>query len=159
MKLKVKVSTYVKLTTLVVSGGLTGIALVYFHQELYTGGCVMIFLLLMLVTLGLNYAPMYVIVDSDNVKVKSLLKTWKIKLKDINRIEIFQPTIGAIRICASGGFMGHWGLYREGDVGNYIGFYGKSSDCFMIRLENGDKYVLGCEKPQLVVKKIRDKII
>ena len=54
--------------------------------------------------------------------------------------------------------MGYWGLFKEGDVGNYIAFIGKSSDCFMIRMKNGDKYVLGCKNPKMMVTEIKKKI-
>lgn len=111
-----------------------------------------------LLLLGALYAPIYVEVDSDFVSVKSLLKRKRFRIEDIKSVELFQPTMGAIRIVASGGFMGYWGLFKEGDVGNYIGFFGKSSDCFMIRMKNGDKYVLGCKDPKMMVDEIKKRI-
>lgn len=77
---------------------------------------------------------------------------------DIDNVELFQPTMGAIRIFASGGFMGYWGMFREGDIGRYYAFYGKASDCFLIRMKNGDKYVLGCDNPSHMVAFIRSQI-
>ena len=55
--------------------------------------------------------------------------------------------------------MGYWGLFREGDVGRYMAYYGKASDCFMIRMKNGDKYVLGCKNPGEMVEYIKSFII
>lgn len=67
--------------------------------------------------------------------------------------------MGAMRLFGSGGFMGYWGLFKEGDIGNYVGFYGKSSECFLVRMKNGDKYVLGCKKPEDIVDFISSVII
>ena len=78
-------------------------------------------------------------------------------MRKVESAERFQPTMGAIRIFASGGFMGYWGIFREGDIGRYYGFYGKASDCFLVRMKNGDKYVLGCKNPDEVVSYIRSQ--
>lgn len=79
-------------------------------------------------------------------------------MRNVKSAELFQPTMGSIRICASGGYMGYWGIFREGDIGQYTAFYGKASDCFLIRLKNGDKYVLGCEAPASMVDYIKSQI-
>ncbi len=79
-------------------------------------------------------------------------------MQNVASVELFQPTMGAIRICGSGGFMGYWGLFREGDIGRYYAFYGKASDCFLVRMKNGDKYVLGCDQPQKMVDYIESQI-
>lgn len=87
----------------------------------------------------------------------SLCKSRKISVRDIERVELFQPTMGAIRIFASGGFMGYWGVFRESDIGRYYGFYGKASDCFLVKMKIGDKYVLGCDNPQKIVDYIESQ--
>ena len=79
-------------------------------------------------------------------------------MRNVESVELFMPTMGAIRIFASGGFMGYWGIFREGDIGRYYGFYGKASDCFLVRMKNGDKYVLGCENPKIMVDYINANI-
>lgn len=63
---------------------------------------------------------------------------------DIAEVKLCQPTMGAIRICGSGGFFGWYGWFREGDIGKYFAYYGKSSDCFLVTLKDGRKYMLGC---------------
>ena len=79
-------------------------------------------------------------------------------MRCIVKVERFIPTMGSIRIFGSGGFMGYWGIFKEGDVGRYVAYYGKSSDCFIIHLDNGDKYVVGCENPDEMVDYISSKI-
>ncbi|MDE6272144.1 MAG: PH domain-containing protein [Muribaculaceae bacterium] len=82
----------------------------------------------------------------------------KIQMRNVESVQLFQPTMGAIRIFGSGGFMGYWGIFREGDIGRYYGFYGKASDCFLIRMKNGDKYVIGCAQPGKMADYIRSQI-
>lgn len=115
-------------------------------------------LYLMLIICGCLCGPAYVSADSDNLVMGSLLRSRKIPVGKIESVELFQPTMGAVRIFASGGFMGYWGLFREGDIGKYYAFYGKSSDCFLVRMKNGDKYVLGCENPDGMVDYIKSQM-
>ena len=53
--------------------------------------------------------------------------------------------MGARRLFGSGGFFGYWGIFKEGDVGRYAAYFGKASDCFLVRMKNGDKYVVPAE--------------
>lgn len=115
-------------------------------------------LYLTLFILTLLYGTAYIKATSKYVVLGSILKSRKISIENIEHIELFQPTMGAVNVCASGGFMGYWGIFREGDVGRYYAFYGKSSDCFFIRMKNGDKYVLGCKNPELMVEYIKSQM-
>ena len=151
MKSKVKFSGYVIILTILATVALVAGAYIYYCNGQYTGAVLMLIFLIVLVVFGLTYGPIMIQIEQNYIKVLSVFRTWKISVKEIDSVTLFQPTMGATRICASGGFMGFWGLYREGDVGNYVAFYGRASDCFMIRLKNGDNYLLGCENPQMIV--------
>lgn len=107
---------------------------------------------------GLFYGPAYIKADPDSITLGSLFKSNKIPMRDVESVEMLQPTMGAIRIFASGGFMGYWGIFKEGDIGRYYAFYGKPSDCFLVRLKNGDKYMLGCEKPYEMADYIKSRL-
>lgn len=107
---------------------------------------------------ALLYAPLYIMADADKLYMGSVLRKRALNMHDIAGVELFSPTMGAMRIFASGGFMGYWGMFREGDVGRYYGFYGKASDCFMVRMKNGDKYVLGCDNPEAMVVYIKSRL-
>ena len=111
-----------------------------------------------LIVCALFYGAAYVEATPDKIILGSLLRRKTILMRDVAGVELFQPTMGAIRIFASGGFMGYWGFFREGDLGRYYAFYGKSSDCFLVRLKNGDKYVLGCTNPESKVDYIKSQI-
>ena len=90
------------------------------------------------------YAPAAISADKDAVCVHRLLRKTVIPADEISSVKPLQPTIGAKRICGSGGVMGYWGWFSEKDTGRYFAYYGKASDCFMITLRNGRKYLLGC---------------
>lgn len=105
------------------------------------------------------YCPLHISADDNEVRIKSPFKMHSIPMSRIAQVERFQPTMGSIRVCASGGFLGYWGIYKEGDIGKYMAYYGKSSQCFLITLHNGDKYVLGCKNPDAMVDFIRTKIL
>mgnify|MGYP001037176845 CR=1 FL=1 len=111
-----------------------------------------------LIVCALFYGTAYVEATPDKIILGSLLRRKTILMRDVAGVELFQPTMGAIRIFASGGFMGYWGFFKEDDLGRYYAFYGKSSDCFLVRLKNGDKYVLGCTNPESMVDYIKSQI-
>lgn len=100
----------------------------------------------------------YIKADNNNIVLGSLLRGKKIPMSDVDNVELFKPSSCAIRVCASGGFMGYWGIFRETGIGNYYGFYGKPSDCFLVSLKNGRKYVLGCNQPDKMVDYIKSQI-
>ena len=114
---------------------------------------------LILLVSSLFYGASYIKADNNNIIMGSILKCRKIPMQNLESIKLFQPTMGAIRIFASGGFMGYWGIFREGDIGRYYAFYGKASDCFLVRMKNGDKYVLGCDNPDKMVDYINSHIV
>ena len=156
MKSKVKYSQYVTILTAIIYGVMfVGcIATVKEEPEFF---CLLgIFLILFFC--ALFYGVAYIKVTDDYIIMGSLLKSKKILMRNVESVELFRPTMGAIRIFASGGFMGYWGIFREGDIGRYYGFYGKASDCFLVRMKNGDKYVLGCENPKKMVDYIKTNI-
>ncbi len=105
----------------------------------------------------LFYAPLYIQADKRYIAVVSPLRSHRIAIDDIESIRLFQPTLGAKRLFASGGFMGYWGLFSEGDVGKYTAYYGKASDCFLIRTKSGKQYVLGCCCPEKMVRFIESE--
>ena len=107
---------------------------------------------------ALFYGSFYIESDTANIIMGSVFKRKRIPMREVVSVELFQPTMGAIRVFGSGGYMGYWGIFREGDIGRYYAFYGKASDCFLVRTKNGDKYVLGCSNPEKMVDYINSQI-
>ncbi|MGN0238331.1 MAG: PH domain-containing protein [Lepagella sp.] len=100
-------------------------------------------LVLMLIP-SMFWMPLSVELRGDRLLVRRPLKVKSIPLAEIESVRQMPPTMGAIRICGSGGFMGYWGWFREGDIGKYFAYYGRSSDAFLVTLRDGSKYMLGC---------------
>lgn len=152
---RIKLSSYCLLLTI-------GLITVLFGIALYTYGTprfyIVLTVLLVLLFLGCLYAPLSIEANEKYITIKGILKKRRIPMDRIDFVVPFQPTMGAIRVCGSGGFMGYWGIFREGDVGRYMAYYGRSSDCFFLRMKNGDKYVLGCENPERIVEYIKNSI-
>lgn len=146
MKSKISLSTYSIILTTVLTAVLAGLSVYTFGENLPAFILVLTVLLTLLVFSAL-YAPRYLEVTDRHIVVYSLLKNHTILLSDVVAVEQFAPTLGAIRIAASGGYFGYWGIFREGDIGLYTGYYGKASRCILVRLKNGDKYLLGTDDP------------
>lgn len=101
----------------------------------------------------LLYMPISITVDNECLKINRLLLTKSIPVTDIAEVRLCQPTMAARRICGSGGWFGWYGWFYERDLGKYFAYYGKASDCFLVTLKNGRKYMLGCaDAPAMVVK-------
>ncbi len=156
MKSKVQLSTFCYILTAVISLILFGLLVATIQKGPEFFGVLALYLVV--IFLSLYNAPLYVCADPSNVSVKSVLHSIRIPVASIASVELYQPTMGSIRLFASGGYLGYWGYFREGDTGTYRGAFGKASDCFMIRMKNGDKYVLGCENPGEMVDYIRKQI-
>lgn len=156
MKSKVRLSAYSSIITIVIIGVLL-FALAMTHGETSGFYVILALLITMLIGAGL-YSPRMIETDNKEIRIHSPWKSHCIPLDRVKKVELFQPTMGAIRIWASGGFMGYWGLFREGGVGRYTAFYGKASQCFLVCLDKGEQYVLGCEDPEGMVACIRTLI-
>ena len=107
---------------------------------------------------SLFYMPMSISVDKTAIYINRSLKIKTIPLQDVLSVRMCPPTMGTIRICGSGGFFGYWGWFKERDLGKYFAYYGRSSDCFLVELKDGRKYMLGCKKPQKMVEYITEKL-
>lgn len=156
MKSKVQLSKYAFILTLLINIVLIICCVTMYNET--PGFWIVLSILCLLLVFGLLFGPTQIVADSKYVIIRSFLKKQKILTRDIASVELFQPTMGAYRLFASGGYFGYWGLFREGDIGRYAGYYGKASDCFLIRMKNGDKYVLGCKNPSEMVDFINSKI-
>lgn len=158
MKSKVRLSLYSLILTVVITAGLLA-GCIWCFQDLKSFLSLVI-LTLVLLAGALFCAPIWIKADDSGIVVKSVLSRKVLPMKNIAAVEPFRPTMGSLRVhsyrlFASGGYMGYWGLFRESDVGQYMAYYGKASDCFMIVMKNGDKYVLGCENPEMMIDYIK----
>ena len=100
---------------------------------------------------ALLYAPLWVGVGDGMLIVRRPLRRLVLPIGDIADIRLHQPTMGEKRLMGSGGWFGYWGWFMEADTGRYFAYYGRGSDCFMVTLKDGRKYLLGCADPQHIV--------
>ncbi len=98
---------------------------------------------------ALLYGPWYIAVDDDSLILGSVLRKRRIPLTDIESVKPLAPTMGAIRVFGSGGYWGYWGIFSEGDIGRFSAFYGRASDCLLVRLHSGEKFLIACPNPDL----------
>lgn len=154
MKKRVVLSSYVLLISAVTIIILVWASLFFFFNSdadtLWTLSIPICLLLILLVS-AMCYAPISVSASSDGVSVNRLLARKFIPYSEIRSVMLCQPTMGALRICGSGGFFGYWGWFKERNLGKYFAYYGKSSDCFLVTLKSGNKYMLGCTEPEEMV--------
>lgn len=156
MKRNVRISTYSLILSLLIIIMMTGV-LVYDYRKdtpIWLMCILGAFILLMIVS-ALFYAPISIEVNSKMLVVHRILRNRRIPLTEIASIAPCSPTMGAKRICGSGGWFGYWGLFSEKDLGKYFAYYGKASDCFLVTLKNGTKYMLGCDDPQSMISCVK----
>lgn len=106
----------------------------------------------------LCYMPVSISLDDDRMNINRPMKTKSIPLTEIAGVRLCSPTMGAKRICGSGGWFGWYGWFSEKDLGKYFAYYGKASDCFLVTLKNGKKYMLGCKDAPEMVKAITNRL-
>lgn len=107
---------------------------------------------------ALCYMPLSISVKNGELNINRPLKIKSIPLSHITSAELYSPTMASRRICGSGGWFGYYGWFKEPSIGKYFAYYGKASDCFLITLKDGKKYVLGCEAPDEIVEFINKHI-
>lgn len=99
--------------------------------------------------------PLSISVENGTLNINRPLRVKSIPLSSIESVKLFAPTKADKRICGSGGWFGYYGWFHEPSIGRYFAYYGNASDCFLVRLTDGKKYLPGCENP----KEIADALI
>ena len=155
MKQQVKLSTSSFISTIACLALLIGCTFIIPEIEWQIGWS--IFVVIMLV-ISLCYMPMSIGADENAIYINRSLKIKAIPMADVVSVKLCPPTMGAIRVCGSGGFLGYWGWFKERDLGKYFAYYGKASDCFLVELSNGHKYMLGCQNAPEMVEYINKQI-
>jgi hypothetical protein len=99
------------------------------------------------------YMPTSIAVTDDGyLVVNRPVHSTKIAVEDIDGMELCPPgEKKKFNLLASAGFYGYWGRFKERSLGKYFAFYGRASECFLVRLKNGKQYMLGCEKPNKLI--------
>lgn len=159
MRRKVELSTYCWIISALSTALMCGIFVYALKQSDHTWPVVVLAVLIVGLMLStLFYMPLSVSVDDRNLNVSRSLRVKTIPLTDIADVKLCPPTMAARRICGSGGWFGWYGWFRERDLGRYFAYYGKASDCFLVTLKDGRKYMLGCADAPAMVAAIRSRL-
>lgn len=109
-------------------------------------------------TFSLYYAPLSIEVTDKSIVInRSLSFAKQLPLTDIKDIKPYRPK-NAVRTCGSGGFLGYWGWFASPEIGKYFAYHGKASDCFLVELNDGRKYLLGCKDSAEIVNRVKSLI-
>ena len=155
MKHQVKLSTFSFISTIACLGLLIGCTFII--PEIWWQISWGVFVVILLI-ISLCYMPMSIGADENAIYINRSLKIKTIPMTYVVEVKLCPPTMGAIRICGSGGFLGYWGWFKERDLGKYFAYYGRSSDCFLVILSDGRKYILGCQNAPEMVEYIAKQI-
>ncbi len=158
MKQSVKFSPYTLFITICSLAILIAIMLILLRDGKEFAAYVFAGVIVLICLLSLFYAPVSVSVDGHSLNVNRKLRTRSIPLDEIESIRLCPPTMGERHVCGSGGWFGYWGWFHDRELGRYFAYYGKSSDCFLVRLRNGRNYVIGCQNSQTIVDEVCKKI-
>lgn len=155
MRKKVKLSTWSTIMTLI---GLIVLLAAFCFAKDSLAKYIVVGALVVLCFTALCYMPLSISVKNGVLNINQPLKIKSIPLSLITSVELYSPTMASIRICGSGGWFGYYGWFKEPSIGKYFAYYGKASDCFLVTLKDGKKYVLGCEAPNETVEYINKHI-
>lgn len=158
MKQKVTISTYSFIVTIIGIAMLVVMMIFELKRSHEITAYFVAFALVSLCFMALFYSPMYISVGNGNLNIHRSLRIKSIPITDIKSVELCAPTMSEMRICGSGGWFGYWGRFSEPSIGKYFAYYGKASDCFLVRLKDDRQYLLSCEKPAQMVEFLKDKI-
>lgn len=156
MKQKVKFSLFsIFLTAAVLILFVVGVFTLTGNEEKLTLLCI---IMGMTTIAGLYFCPKSIEANDHGITLHRLWSSPKVFLySTIQSVDTCYPSMGGIRLCASGGFFGYWGYFSDITIGSYLGYYGSRSNCILLRLNNGKQYVLGCNNPVALVNYIKSK--
>lgn len=158
MKQSVKFSPYALFLTIISLVILIAVMIILLHNDKVVPAYIFAGVIVFICAMSLFYTPMSVSVTANSLNVNRSLRVKSIPFDEIESIRLCPPTMGERRVCGSGGWFGYWGWFHDRELGRYFAYYGKSSDCFLVRLRNGRSYVIGCQNPQTIVDEVCRKI-
>ena len=158
MKKTVQFSTFSFITTIISYAIIIGLGIYLLDKGVTVAAYVDFAIVIFLLLAALFYVPLGLTLTDNTLDINRSLRIKILPLTDIESVRLCPPTMGAKRICGSGGFMGYWGWSSERDLGKYFAYYGKASDCFLVRMKDGRQYMLGCKDAPERVSAIQSKL-
>lgn len=152
MKKRVELCSYCQIISAISTAVMCGVfAYILKQPDNEWAVCVFGAVIILLFLSTLFFMPLSISINKEYLSVNRPLRIKSIPLSDISEVRLCAPTMGAKRICGSGGWFGWYGWFHERDLGKYFAYYGKASDCFLVTLKDGKNYMLGCkDAPEMV---------
>ena len=101
------------------------------------------------------YSPREFIITTRGVLVKRLLKSFLIPMEDIAVVKKFSWTRRGIRLWASGGLYGFFGLFKISGLGRVWMYVTNRRNTILIETRRGVKYIISPDDPQAFMEKLR----
>ena len=109
---------------------------------------------------GIYFCPKTIEANESGITLHRLLSPAKFfSYKTIQSVDNCYPSLGGLRLCASGGFFGYWGYFKDMVIGTYFGYYGSQSNCILVKLKDGKQYVLGCDDSSALISYINSHLL
>lgn len=157
MKFKVNYGKTGVLTTVLVSFMLIGSIVWLFVQGFDVVAWSFVGIVALCFLSALFYAPVSVELTDSSLIVHRPIASKIIPLANIRSVHLHYPKC-AIRTCGASGFFGNWGLFSERGIGSYFAYFGIPSECFLVKLDTGRKYLLGCTGASAIVDAINSEL-
>ena len=102
------------------------------------------------------FAPLGFELSNQSVVVKRVIKSIRIPISEVDNAKLI-PKVSGIRLFASGGLYGYFGLFSSRELGRYWMYSGTRYNCVAIRTKKGKCYVLGPDDPERFIKDLYTK--
>lgn len=153
MKNKVRLSLFSLIITIIVVVALVIGAVVAWEKD-PEESIILLVILIGLLIVSFYYYPLYIEATDTNLIIHRRFKDKIFPYASIESVERCFPSPGGLRLCGSGGFLGYWGYFTDIVIGNYFGYYGKRSQCILVKLTDGKQYVISCERPEEMISAV-----
>lgn len=156
MKSKVKLSLLSTMLTLAMYV-LVGFAIVKSWDDM-TKLLIIALVLLGVILFGLFYSPLTIEATDKSLIIQRFLKNKTIHYTEISDVDRCFPSLGGLRLCGSGGFMGYWGYFHDIVIGAYFGYFGNFNQCILVKLKNDRQYVISCNEPDEMISVLKSRL-
>lgn len=117
-----------------------------------------IFLFILLLILSfIVRIPLYIVVNENGILLKRVVGKIHFPYNEIVFVDRFSSVVN-VRLCGSGGFLGHLGVYSNRNFGIYQSYVENPKDAFIIIRRDKKKFVLSCNDSENVIQQIHNKI-
>ncbi|UKK70528.1 PH domain-containing protein [Prevotella communis] len=127
--------------------------ILYSHKEMLPEKIGLAIICLTLITC-IVFSPRKLILTNKELIVRCRAYSKHIPIKDIVSFHSEIIDSSSIRLFASGGLGGHYGLFWNSKYGKFKAFFGDRSSTFTIKLITGEVIVLGCENSQSLINEL-----